>query len=72
MDLETIAAQEPRLRLIFNDENLGFARANNIGIAAAGDAEYIVFLNDDTVVTPGWLSRMVQYLEFRPSAWWDR
>lgn len=61
--LERSANREPRLRLIFNDENLGFARANNIGIAAAGDCAYVVFLNDDTVVTPGWLSRMVQYLD---------
>jgi GT2 family glycosyltransferase len=51
------------LRVIANDENLGFARATNIGIAAATGSEYVVFLNDDTVVTRGWLGRMVRYLE---------
>jgi N-acetylglucosaminyl-diphospho-decaprenol L-rhamnosyltransferase len=37
------------LRVIRNTENLGFARACNIG-AAAGDAEAILFLNPDTRV----------------------
>jgi GT2 family glycosyltransferase len=61
--LEATAAREPRLRVIFNNENLGFARANNIGIAAAVDCDYVVFLNDDTVVTHGWLGRIVRYLD---------
>lgn len=61
--LEATAARESRLRLILNGENLGYARANNIGIAATGDCDYVVFLNDDTVVTHGWLGRMVRYLD---------
>ncbi len=61
--LEACAAKEPRLKVIFNRENLGFARANNMGIAAAADCEYLVLLNDDTIVTRGWLATMVRYLE---------
>jgi GT2 family glycosyltransferase/glycosyltransferase involved in cell wall biosynthesis len=61
--LAVTAARELRLRLILNDENVGYARANNIGITAAGNCDAIVFLNDDTVVTHGWLGRMVRYLE---------
>jgi GT2 family glycosyltransferase/glycosyltransferase involved in cell wall biosynthesis len=61
--LEATARQEPRLKLILNRENLGFARANNIGIAAASDCDYLVLLNDDTVVTQGWLAKMVRYLD---------
>jgi GT2 family glycosyltransferase/glycosyltransferase involved in cell wall biosynthesis/chromosome segregation ATPase len=56
------AEQEPRLRLILNDENLGFARANNQGLEAAGDAEYLFLLNDDTIVTYGWLGKLIRYL----------
>jgi GT2 family glycosyltransferase/glycosyltransferase involved in cell wall biosynthesis/predicted nucleic acid-binding Zn-ribbon protein len=56
------AEQEPRLRLILNDENLGFARANNLGLEAAADADYLFLLNDDTIVTRGWLGKMVRYL----------
>lgn len=57
------AEREPRLKVILNGENLGFARANNIGIAAAGDCEYVVLLNDDTVVTRGWLATLVRHLQ---------
>ena len=60
------AAREPRLQVIFNAENVGFARANNQGLAAAGGAEYVVLLNDDTVVAPGWLSRLVARLRAEP------
>lgn len=60
--LRKLEASEPRLRVIFNGANLGFAKANNIGIAAADDAEHFVLLNDDTIVTTGWLSKLVDYL----------
>jgi GT2 family glycosyltransferase/glycosyltransferase involved in cell wall biosynthesis len=60
--LSAAAVTEPRLRAIFNEENFGFAKGNNIGIQACSDAEVVVLLNDDTMVTPGWLSRLVRYL----------
>lgn len=37
---------------IFNEENVGFPKGCNIGIAAAGKENDILFLNNDTVVTP--------------------
>ncbi len=61
--LRTCEAREPRLKVIFNGENLGFARANNIGIRAAGECEYVVLLNNDTVVTRGWLCGLVRHLQ---------
>ena len=55
------AGRNPRLRLVFNDENVGFARAGNQGLAAISpDARYVVLLNDDIVVTPGWMSGLVK------------
>lgn len=60
--LRAAERDEPRLRVIRNGENFGFARANNIGIVAAGECEYVVLLNDDTIVTRGWLNRFAQYL----------
>jgi GT2 family glycosyltransferase/glycosyltransferase involved in cell wall biosynthesis len=56
-------ARQPRLTVRFNSENLGFARAINQGLRLACDCEYVILLNDDTVVTPGWLSRLVQHLQ---------
>ena len=55
------AAKNPRARLVQNDENLGFAAGNNRGLEAAA-GEYLVILNNDTYVTPGWLADLVRHL----------
>ena len=44
----------PRVRLIQNAHNLGYAAGNNTGLQAA-DGDIVVLLNQDTVVQPGWL-----------------
>lgn len=54
---------DPRLRVVLNDENIGFAAANNLGIRRAGNFEYLALLNNDVIVTRGWLSRLIQHLE---------
>ncbi len=60
-------AADPRLTVLFNEENVGFPRANNQAIERATDSDYVVLLNDDTVVTRGWLARLLRYLERDPS-----
>jgi len=58
--LHKVAAQDDRCRLIENDRNLGFAAGNNIGLyESRGD--YLVLMNNDVVVTPGWLSRLIAH-----------
>lgn len=47
-----------RVRVITNRRNLGFSRACNQG-AQAARGEHLVFLNNDTIVQPGWLEEMV-------------
>jgi len=49
------------VRVILNDDNEGFARANNQGIAVS-KGEFIVLLNNDTVVPPGWSCRLQRHL----------
>jgi GT2 family glycosyltransferase len=52
-----------RLILIKNERNYGFAEGNNIGIRFALDAlkpDYILLLNSDTVVDPGFLLELVR------------
>ncbi len=58
--LKTIT--DSRVKVILNEENEGFAKANNRGLRESR-GDYIVFLNNDTVVTKGWLTRFVYYLD---------
>jgi GT2 family glycosyltransferase len=60
--LQAVQAREPRLKVILNGQNLGFPRACNIGIRAAEQPDYLVFLNNDVVLTPGWLSGLIRHL----------
>ena len=50
------------VRVLALDKNYGFAKANNIG-AESAKGKYIVFLNNDTVVTPDWLTELVDVIE---------
>ena len=55
----------PNVKIIFNHENLGFAGGNNIGIQAS-KGEYVLLLNNDTVVTRGWLTALSKHLMGNP------
>ena len=59
--LRQIQMTEPRIRVIFNDANIGFAAANNIGLRYASDRGFVVLLNSDTIASPGWLCGLLQY-----------
>ena len=59
--LERMAQEWDRIRVVPNSENLGFPGGVNSGVRAAS-GEYMVLLNNDTQVTPGWLGRFVRHL----------
>ncbi len=59
---EMVAARFPRVRLIAAGGNLGFARANNIGMRA-GAGDLVLLLNPDTRVPRGAIDRLVGRLE---------
>lgn len=59
--LREMAASHPEVRIILNDENHGFPKANNQGLAIS-TGDHLVLLNNDTVVPPGWLARLVNHL----------
>lgn len=63
--VRTIRSQFPEVTIIENGENLGFAEGNNVGLrrALAGDAEYIMLLNNDTVVAPRMIGDLVAAME---------
>jgi len=65
---QAIASTFPEVALIRNEENLGFAEGNSVGIryALTAGAEYIVLLNNDTVVEPGFLKSFLDAARAAP------
>jgi hypothetical protein len=62
-----VAERFPWVRSFANHENVGFARANNQALAqTAGDA--VLLLNPDTVLHPGALAALLDFLASRPRA----
>lgn len=64
---EAADARAPRIRLIRQDRNTGFAAANNVGIRASS-GELILLLNSDTIVPSGAIDRLIGRLRAHPSA----
>ena len=65
--LRELVKQNSHVKLIENGRNLGFAKGCNQGIEAAA-GEFILLLNNDTVVTEGWLAGMLECLHRMPDA----
>ncbi len=60
-----LLAFEGDVEILRNEENVGFARANNQG-AAVAQGEYLLFLNNDTEPHPHWLQAMVALADSDP------
>ncbi|HEY3174049.1 MAG TPA: glycosyltransferase [Thermoanaerobaculia bacterium] len=56
----------PGFEVILNPENMGFARASNLGFRRAS-GDFFVLLNNDVVVTRGWLSALIRHLRRDPT-----
>lgn len=54
------------LKLIVNKTNVGFAKANNLGIKRSS-GEYILLLNPDTIVYADTLTRVLTYINSHPN-----
>jgi GT2 family glycosyltransferase len=61
------ARRRPGVQAIEAGGNLGFARANNIGIRASSGST-ILLLNSDTIVPPGAIDRLLAELDRHPEA----
>ena len=59
--LHHLSVTNPNIKLILNDINVGFARANNQGLSLASHA-YVVLLNNDTIVPPGSIELLLTIL----------
>ena len=65
--VETVRSQYPWVRLIENQENMGFSRANNIAIRESR-GEYVLLLNPDTIVEEATLREVLRFMEEHPKA----
>jgi GT2 family glycosyltransferase len=63
--VEMVRGAFPAVEVIANDENMGFARATNLGIAA-GDAPYVLALNPDTEIHADTLETLHRVMEAHP------
>ena len=59
---EMIKDKFPQVKLISNQENVGFGKANNIGVSKA-KGEYILFLNPDTYIAEDTLKKSIDFAE---------
>lgn len=62
---EAIARLHPEVKLLRNAQNLGFARANNMGIAES-TGDYLALVNSDVVLPPRCLDNIVDFMEKNP------
>ncbi len=55
-----------RTKYVRNEVNLGFAAGNNVGIKLS-TGDFIIVLNNDTEVTPGWIWRSIKHFSVNPN-----
>lgn len=63
--LELVAREFPKVKVIRNNKNLGFCKANNQGLKIY-QGKYALLLNTDTVVKDGALDRLVEFMDSHP------
>ena len=57
-----IKEQFPNVNLLKSEKNLGFAGGNNLGVTEAS-GEYLLFINNDTIVPKNFIGPLVETLE---------
>ena len=60
--VDFIKEKFPQIKLIANQTNLGFGKANNIGLKQA-TGKYILLINPDTLVAEDTFEKMIQFFE---------
>lgn len=65
--VEFIRKTYPDVRVLENGANVGFAKGNNAGMRASR-GEYVLILNQDTVIHEGALDKLVSFADRHPDA----
>src|SRR3954470_9663440 len=63
--VEMVRRDWPSVRLLENEENVGFTRANNQAIRVSS-GKYLLLINSDALLTPGCLDEMIAQMEREP------
>ena len=64
---EQLQQTNNNVKYIYNINNIGYAKANNQGIRSSS-GDYVVLLNNDVILTDGWLERLIACAESDPFA----
>lgn len=62
---EAVRARYPQVRLIVNSDNLGFARASNIGIRTS-QGTFLCLVNSDVIVEKHCIESLMDYMRHHP------
>lgn len=67
---DAVKSKYPLVEYIYNSENLRYAGGNNIGIeyALKNNSDYVLLLNNDTIVEPNFLEHLINTAESDSSA----
>lgn len=65
--LSMLRAEYPQVKIIELDSNQGYTRPMNLGLKA-GRGRYLMQLNPDTILQPGLLDNLLQFMETHPRA----
>jgi GT2 family glycosyltransferase len=65
--VEGLERRHPTVEVIRLDRNVGFGAANNIGVRAAADCDWIALLNPDAFPEPRWLEALIEGARADPS-----
>ena len=65
--VEMVREKFPQVRLIANQDNVGFAKANNQAIRLS-QAKYVLLLNPDTLIEADSLKKCLDFMESHPDA----
>lgn len=63
--LDKLKNMYPNISVIYNNENIGYSKANNIG-AFLSSSPYLIFLNSDTFPIDDSLYKMINFMDKSP------
>jgi len=66
--LQTMALKHPNFKFASFPENQGFAAACNTGLEQA-TGDFVIFLNNDTLVTENWADQLVEAIPLAEDEW---